>query len=65
MRVMKTRLKLEPLAGIGVAQPGHEEAEAEGQHEDVQHGVLLCNTIRGASPMAFTLLLSAEVPSGA
>jgi hypothetical protein len=33
---------LEPLAGIGVAYPHHEEAEAEGQHDDIKHEVLLC-----------------------
>jgi hypothetical protein len=28
---------LEPLTGVGVTDGQHEEAEAEGQHEDVQH----------------------------
>ena len=32
---------LKPFAGIGVADPRHEQAEGEGQHQDVQHEVLL------------------------
>jgi alkylation response protein AidB-like acyl-CoA dehydrogenase len=32
---------LEPLAGIGVAYAQREEAEPEGQHDDVQHEMLL------------------------
>ena len=28
-----------PLARISVANRGHEEANPEGQHEDVQHGI--------------------------
>jgi len=32
---------LKPFAGVGVTQRQHEEAEAKGQHEDVQHQVLL------------------------
>jgi hypothetical protein len=36
-----------PFAGIGVAYSRHEEAEAEGQHDDVQHEVFLCAAIRG------------------
>jgi hypothetical protein len=33
---------LQPLAGIGVADRGHEEAEAKRQHDNVQHELLLC-----------------------
>jgi hypothetical protein len=40
--------KSEPFAGVGVTDRGHEEAEAEGQHENIQHGMLLCGVIHGA-----------------
>jgi hypothetical protein len=30
-----------PFAGVGVANRRSEEAKAEGQHNDVQHGILL------------------------
>lgn len=39
-RAAKTRENLKPLAGIGVADSHHEEAQAKGQHDDVQHGIL-------------------------
>src|ERR1700722_8873738 len=32
---------LKPFAGVGGGYPRHEEAEGEGQHQDVQHEVLL------------------------
>ena len=32
---------LEPVAGVGVAHRHHEQAEAEGQHDEIQHGILL------------------------
>ncbi len=41
VRVKKTRQNLKPFAGVGVAHCGCEEAEAEGQHDDIQHEVLL------------------------
>jgi hypothetical protein len=31
----------QPLAGIGVTNSGREQAEAKGQHDDIQHGFLL------------------------
>ena len=37
----KTRQNSKPFAGVGVTYSRREEAEAEGQHEDVQHEVLL------------------------
>jgi hypothetical protein len=40
-RARETRENLKSLAGIGVADSDHEEAEAKGQHDDVQHGILL------------------------
>jgi hypothetical protein len=40
-RVKKSRQSLKPLAGVGVTYRQHEEAEAEGQHDDIQHEVLL------------------------
>jgi hypothetical protein len=46
VRVKKTRQKLKSFAGVGVAHCRHKEAEAEGQHDDVQHQVLLCVVIR-------------------
>jgi hypothetical protein len=39
---MKTRQKLKPLAGVGVADRSREEGEAEDHHENVQHEMLLC-----------------------
>jgi hypothetical protein len=36
-----------PFAGVGVAYAHHEEAEAEGQHDNVQHEELLCAVICG------------------
>jgi hypothetical protein len=32
---------LKPFAGVGVTNRRNEEAEAEAQHDDVQHGMLL------------------------
>jgi hypothetical protein len=40
-RAGKTRKNLKSLAGIGVADGDHEEAQPKGQHDDVQHGILL------------------------
>jgi hypothetical protein len=51
-----------PLARVGVTHRRHEEAEAEGHHEDVQHQLLLWYR-RGRTNGL--LLLGAEVPSGA
>jgi hypothetical protein len=34
---------LQTFAGIGVADARHEEAEGERQHDDVQHGMFLCD----------------------
>src|SRR6266404_441802 len=55
LRVKETRQNLKPLAGVGVAYPRHEETEAEGQHDDIQHEVLLSVAIGGArgGPFAF------------
>jgi hypothetical protein len=33
----------QPFAGVGVTYACHEEAEAERQHENVQHGMFLCD----------------------
>jgi hypothetical protein len=46
--VKKTRLNLKAFAGVGVTDPRREEAEAERQHEEVQHELLLCVANRGA-----------------
>ncbi len=40
-RARNTRKISKPLAGVSVADGHHEEAEPEGQHDDVQHGMLL------------------------
>ena len=40
------RAPLKPLTGIGVTDACHEEAEAERQHQDVQHGMFLCDVNR-------------------
>jgi hypothetical protein len=45
-RTKKTRQNSEPLASIGIAYRRSEEAEAEGQHDDVQHEVLLVGYFR-------------------
>ena len=37
---------LQPFAGIGVADARHEETEGERQHDDVKHGVFLCDMNR-------------------
>ena len=40
-RSRKTPENLKSLAGVGVADSDREEAEAKGQHDDVQHPILL------------------------
>jgi hypothetical protein len=59
LSVKKTRQNLEPFAGVGVTHRRREEAEAEGQHDDVQHEMLLCAVmmIRAARGTAFSLFL--------
>jgi hypothetical protein len=43
----------QPFAGVGVADRESEEAEAEGQHQNVQHGIAPdCAAIKGASMCA-------------
>ena len=34
---------LQPFAGIGVTNACHEKTEGERQHDDVQHGMFLCD----------------------
>ena len=47
MRANKARQKLKPFAGVGVADRRREKDEAEDQHEDVQHEMLLkCSNLR-------------------
>jgi hypothetical protein len=48
---------LKPFAGVGVTYSRYEEAETEGQHEGVQHEMLLCVVICGARGTAFSLFL--------
>ena len=38
---------LEPFAGVGVAYRHREEAQTEGQHDDVQHEMLLAALVFG------------------
>jgi hypothetical protein len=64
-RAKKTRQKLKSFAGIGVTYRDREEAKAEGQHENVQHEMLLCDVTCGAIRIASSPLLSGEVPFGA
>jgi hypothetical protein len=40
------RTPLKTLAGIGVADTCDKEAEGERQHDDVQHGMFLCDMNR-------------------
>ena len=57
------RTPLEPLAGIGVADTCDEEAERERQHDNVQHGMFLCDMNRG--PNGRPRFDGGEVPLGA
>jgi hypothetical protein len=55
---------LQPFAGIGVANARHEEAQGEGQHENVQHGNVPVRRDRPAGRTA-SLLDGREVPPDA
>jgi hypothetical protein len=53
---------LKPLAGVGVADRYDEEAEAKGQHGDIQHETLLMRRkLRGRAERS-PPLLGGEVP---
>jgi hypothetical protein len=65
VRMKKTRQKLKSFAGVGVTHRSHKEAEAEGQHENVQHEMLLFGVTCGAIRIAFSPMLDGKVPSGA
>jgi hypothetical protein len=43
------RTPLKPLASVGVANARDEEAEGERQHDNVQHGMFLCDMNREPS----------------
>jgi hypothetical protein len=62
VRVKKTRQKLKPLAGVGVADRYDEEAEAKGQHGDIQHETLLMRRELRGRIERFPPLLEGEVP---
>src|SRR6267154_3988237 len=47
----------QPFAGVGIAYACHEEAEAERQHDDVQHEMFLCEWSRGPLETASRLLV--------
>jgi hypothetical protein len=38
---------LQPFAGVGVTYARHEKACAKRQHDNVQHGMFLCDVNRG------------------
>ena len=59
------RSPLKPFAGVGVADAHREEAEPEGQHENVQHEMLLCGVTCGARANRLSPLQGGEVPPGA
>ena len=42
----KARENLKSFAGVGVAHRRREEAKAEGEHDKVQHEMLLCVVMR-------------------
>jgi hypothetical protein len=52
-----------PFAGVAVTHRRREERKAEGQHDDVKHGMLLMRY--EARHTAFAFLLSDELPPGA
>jgi hypothetical protein len=54
--------KLEPFAGVGVADRCREETEAEGHHENIQHEMLL---MRARGGIVFTPSLWDQMPSRA
>jgi hypothetical protein len=54
----------QPFARISITYACHEEAEAERQHENVQHGMFLCDMDREPEQAAFALD-GGEVPPGA
>jgi hypothetical protein len=61
--LLSKRFDLKPFASIGVTYSRHEKGEAESQHGDVQHEMLLCAvTCEGDRERALSLYLSGEVP---
>jgi hypothetical protein len=58
-------LPLKPFAGVGVADACREQAEAEGQHDDIQHEMLLCAVTSETAATGLSRLLGSEVPPGA
>jgi hypothetical protein len=46
-RAKKMRQNLKPFAGVAVADGGREKGEAQRQHEDVHHEILLSVAWRG------------------
>ena len=46
MRQYLGPLDLKPLAGVGISDRNHEEADAEGQHNNIQHEELLAVLFR-------------------
>ena len=46
---------LQAFAGIGIANARHNEAEAERQHDNVHHGMFLCDPSREAEQTAVAL----------
>jgi hypothetical protein len=61
--VKKTRKNLKSFAGVGVTYARQEEACAKRQHDNVQHGMFLCDVNRGRTNGL--ALVGGEVPPGA
>jgi hypothetical protein len=54
---------LQPFANVGIADACHEEAERECQHDDVQHGMFLCDV--NCEPAMAIAFSGTEVPPDA
>jgi hypothetical protein len=52
VRVKKTRQDLKPFAGVGEAYAHREQAEAEGQHDDIKHENAPVRRLRGEGLLA-------------
>jgi hypothetical protein len=46
----------QPVAGVAIGDRGHEEAEAEGQHDHVHHGISLPKTVPRTPTSAISAL---------
>ncbi len=55
---------LQTLAGIGVANGQHEEAQTEGQHENIEHEKLLAAAAAKTAASAFSVTGGASFAIG-